>query len=59
MLVHTLSGNLMLLLMPFTKLAHAVLFPFERVSSEVFWRFPAGAGDRVADALHGKEPATL
>ena len=59
MLVHTLSGNLLFVLMPFTKLAHAVLFPFERVSSEVFWRFPAGAGDRVADALHGKEPATL
>ena len=49
----------MLALMPFTKLSHAVLFPFERVSSDVYWRFPAGAGDRVAEALHGKEPAAL
>jgi len=59
MFVHVLAGDLMLALMPFTKLSHAVLFPFERVSSEVYWRFPAGAGDRVAADLHGKEPATL
>ncbi len=57
MLVHVLTGDLVLALMPFTKLSHAALFPFERVSAEVYWRFPAGAGDRVADALHGKEPA--
>ena len=59
MLVHVLAGDLVLALMPFTKLSHAVLFPFERMSSEVYWRFPAGAGDQVADALHGKEPAVL
>jgi nitrate reductase gamma subunit len=57
MFVHVLAGNMVLALMPFTKLSHAVLFPFERISSEVYWRFPAGAGDRVAAALHGKEPA--
>jgi nitrate reductase gamma subunit len=57
LLVHVMAGNLLLAVMPFTKLSHAVLFPFERVSSEVYWRFPAGAGDRVAAALHGKEPA--
>ena len=59
MFVHVLAGDLSLALMPFTKLSHAVLFPFERVSSEVYWRFPAGAGDRVAADLHGKEPAAL
>jgi nitrate reductase gamma subunit len=59
MLVHVLAGDLVMGLMPFTKLSHAVLFPFERMSSEVYWRFPAGAGDRVAGALHGKEPAVL
>lgn len=59
MLVHVLAGDLLMALMPFTKLSHAVLFPFERVSSEVYWRFPAGAGDRVAEVLHGKEPAAL
>ncbi len=58
MLIHVLSGDLVMALMPFTKLSHAVLFPFERVSSEVYWRFPAGAGDSVSIALHGrKEPA--
>jgi nitrate reductase gamma subunit len=59
MLVHALSGDLVLGMMPFTKLSHFVLFPFERVSAEVYWRFPAGAGDRVAGALHGREPAVL
>ena len=58
MLVHVLAGNMVMAVMPFTKLAHAVLFPFERVSSDVYWRFPAGAGDLVSKALHGrKEPA--
>jgi nitrate reductase gamma subunit len=58
-LVHVLAGDLVLAVIPFTKLSHVVLFPFERVSSNVYWRFPAGAGDRVADDLHGKEPAIL
>ena len=40
MFVHVLAGDLLLAIMPFTKLSHAVLFPFERVSSEVYWRFP-------------------
>jgi hypothetical protein len=58
MLIHVLAGNLVMVLLPMTKLSHAVLFPFERVSSEVYWRLPAGAGDRVALDLHGrKEPA--
>jgi len=59
MLVHVLSGNLVMALMPFTKLSHAVLFPFERVSSEVYWRFPAGAGDHVSIALHGRKEAAF
>ena len=58
MLIHVLAGDLVMVLLPMTKLSHAVLFPFERVSSEVYWRLPAGAGDRVAVDLHGrKEPA--
>ncbi len=59
MLVHVLSANLVMALMPFTKLSHAVLFPFERVSSEVHWRFPAGAGERVAVALHGRKESIV
>jgi hypothetical protein len=32
-----------------------VLFPFLRFSSEVFWKLPAGAGERVARELYGDE----
>ena len=54
MLVHALSADLLLVLVPFTKLAHVVLFPFNRFS-EVHWQLRPGAGERVAQALFGEE----
>ncbi|MCP4574576.1 MAG: hypothetical protein GY838_19680 [bacterium] len=54
MLVHLLSANLLLVLVPFTKLAHVVLFAFDRIS-EIHWQLRPGAGDRVANALFGSE----
>lgn len=54
MLVHVLSAELLLVLIPFTKLAHVVLFFFDRISA-VHWQLRPGAGDRVAEALYGKE----
>lgn len=54
MLIHVLSAQLVFVLMPFTKLSHVVLFPFSRLSSDFFWRFPADGPDRVAQALHGE-----
>jgi len=53
-LVHMLSGELLLILVPFTKLVHIVLFWSNRSSSELGWRFTPGAGERVRAAL-GKE----
>jgi len=55
LLTHVLSSELAFVLIPTTKLAHCVLFPFDRVSSEVFWKMPVGAGDKVARELHGEE----
>jgi hypothetical protein len=54
MLIHVLSAEAVFALLPFTKLSHVVLFPFNRVSSDFFWRFPADGPDRVAAALHGE-----
>ncbi|MCG6957586.1 MAG: hypothetical protein LJF04_16470, partial [Gemmatimonadetes bacterium] len=54
MLIHVSSADLLLVLIPFTKLAHVVLFFFDRISA-VHWQLRPGAGDRVAEALHGKE----
>jgi nitrate reductase gamma subunit len=54
MLLHILSAEVLLLAIPFTKLAHMVLFPFDRLS-EVHWQLRPGAGERVAAALYGEE----
>ena len=53
-LIHLLSAELLLILIPFTKLAHVFLFPFTRISWELGWHFVPGAGERVRIAL-GKE----
>lgn len=51
MLLHVYSADLILLLIPFTKIAHCVLAPLSQVVTAVAWKFPAGAGDRVAATL--------
>jgi nitrate reductase gamma subunit len=54
MVVHLLSSELLFLLVPVTKLAHVVLYPFDRISS-IHWQLRPGAGDRVAEALFGDQ----
>ncbi|MCF7809565.1 respiratory nitrate reductase subunit gamma [bacterium] len=54
MLTHFLSAEALFVLIPFTKLSHIVLFFFDRVSG-LHWQLRPGAGDKVADALFGKE----
>lgn len=55
MLTHLLSANLILVLMPFSKIAHCVLMPLSQFVSAVGWKFPKGTGDRVAATLGKKE----
>jgi nitrate reductase gamma subunit len=55
MLVHVLSANLLFILMPLTKLAHAVLMPGTQLAAEVAWHFPADSGRKVAVALQKEE----
>jgi nitrate reductase gamma subunit len=54
MLTHLLSAELLFVLTPFTKLAHVVLFFFDRISA-VHWQLRPGAGDKIAKALYGEE----
>jgi nitrate reductase gamma subunit len=54
MLIHLLSANLLFVLVPFTKLAHVVLFFFDRISG-IHWQLRPGAGDKVAETLYGEE----
>jgi len=54
MFVHVMSGNLIFILIPVTKLSHCALLPTTRLISEVAWHFPPRAGSEVALIL-GKE----
>jgi nitrate reductase gamma subunit len=54
MFVHVMSGNLIFLLIPFTKMSHVALFPGTQLISEMGWHLKPGAGEQVALAL-GKE----
>ncbi len=51
MLIHVMSSNLIFILIPFTKMAHAVLLPTTQLVSETGWHFPANSGVEVALAL--------
>jgi hypothetical protein len=54
MVVHVMSGNLIFLLIPFSKMSHMALFPATQLVSELGWHLLPGAGQQVAVAL-GKE----
>ena len=54
MFVHVMSGNLIFLLIPFSKMSHMALFPGTQLVSELGWHLQPGAGQQVALAL-GKE----
>jgi nitrate reductase gamma subunit len=51
LLFHILGGNLVLVLIPTTKIAHCVLYPFTQLLFQLGWHFPAETGRHVAIAL--------
>lgn len=55
MFIHVICGNLIFILIPFTKLAHCLLFPIVRIASNIAWRFPARAGEKINKTLYGEE----
>ncbi|MEW6404280.1 MAG: hypothetical protein AB1649_20980, partial [Chloroflexota bacterium] len=59
MLFHTLNGMALLLIAPFTKVAHCVLFPLIRLASEVAWHFTPQGGEQVIQTLHGTQGRKL
>jgi hypothetical protein len=52
--VHVGVGDLLLIVTPFTKIAHCALLPISQLVSELAWRFVPGAGHEVVKTL-GKE----
>lgn len=55
MLFHTLNGVVIMATIPFTKIAHCVLFPLIRLGSEIAWHLQPGTGQRVVETIHGAE----
>jgi nitrate reductase gamma subunit len=51
MFLHLFSANLIMLMIPFTKIAHCVLAPLSQLVTALSWKFPLGAGDRAAATL--------
>jgi len=56
--VHVMSANIVMVLIPVTKLAHMALVPGVQLISEMAWHWPPDAGSKVAVAL-GKEGARI
>ncbi len=50
-LMHILTANLVLMLTPFSKIAHCVLYPLLQLVFQLGWHFPAETGRHVALAL--------
>lgn len=51
LLMHVLSADALLFLIPLTKLSHMALLPGTQFISELAWHFPRDSGSRVAAAL--------
>ena len=54
-LIHVICGNAILLLIPFTRLAHGILYPLLRLASTIAWHFPPNAGNELNKVLYGEE----
>jgi nitrate reductase gamma subunit len=55
MVVHMSVGATILVLFPFTKLAHCALYPLVRFSTEMGWHFTQEGGYDVVKTLYGPE----
>lgn len=59
MLFHTINGVILIVLIPFTKIAHCVLFPLVRLASEIAWHLTPEGGSDVIKTLYGPEGRKL
>lgn len=59
MLFHVLNGVALLLVTPFTKIAHCVLFPLIRFGSEVAWHFIPQGGSKTVQTIYGMQGRKL
>lgn len=53
--IHVMSANILFILIPLTKLSHAVLIPTVQLVSELAWHWPSDSGGKVGAALGKQE----
>ena len=53
-LIHILAGELIFILLPFTKIAHCILMPLSQFISNLAWKFPANTDDDICTTLNKK-----
>jgi len=51
MLIHVYAGDLIMALIPFSKIAHCALAPLSQTVSALAWKFVPGAGDKIIATL--------
>ena len=54
-LIHVLAGNVILFIIPFTKLSHIVMLPFTHIITDLSWKFVPGVGEKVRVAIGHKD----
>jgi nitrate reductase gamma subunit len=54
LLIHILTGELIFVLIPFTKIAHCVIMPFSQLVATVAWKFPPNTDEAVSTTLNKK-----
>ena len=54
LLIHVMSADLILILIPVTKISHCVLTPVSQIITELAWHWPPDAGSKLGVTL-GKE----
>jgi len=54
MLMHVLSGELIFVLIPTTKIAHCIIMPLSQLVATVAWKFPPETDDAVCTTLNKK-----
>jgi nitrate reductase gamma subunit len=54
MLLHILSGELIFILIPFSKIAHCVLAPLSQIISTIAWKFPPETDEDICTTLNKK-----
>ncbi len=58
MLLHIYTADLIMMMIPFSKIAHCVLAPLSQLVTAISWKFVPGAGDKVAMTLgHADQPS--